>query len=108
MHVFRKTALQLAWDGDDEAGQRIAEDAGVSESVLRNHYVKPKLWRKSNRTFYRIQASLHPDVATRYGHKCSPLSELERKLEAARAGKNWPLVAKLATRLAQEHRPEAG
>lgn len=108
VHIFRKTALQLAWDGEDEASQRVAADAGVSESVLLGHYVKPKLWRKSNRTYYRIQASLPPDVASRYGHKETPLSALERRLEAARADKDWPLVAELAVRLAKERQPEAG
>jgi hypothetical protein len=108
VHVFRKTALQLAWDGEDEVGQRVAEDAGVSHSVLLGHYVKPKLWRKSNRTYYRIHASLPPEVASRYGFKETPLSALERKLEAARADKDWRLVAELAAKLAQEQRPEAG
>jgi hypothetical protein len=108
VHVFRKTALQLAWDGEDEVGQRVAEDASVSQSVLLGHYVKPKLWRKSNRTYHRILASLLPEVASRYGFMETPLSALERKLEAARADKDWPLVAELAAKLAQEQRCEAG
>jgi len=102
VHTFRKTALQLAWDGEEEASQRVAEDAGVSESVLLGHYVKPKLWRKSNRTYNRIQTSLPIEVARRYGHEELPRSALERRLEAARANKDWPLVAELAERLAKE------
>jgi integrase len=108
VHAFRKTALQLAWDGEDEASQRVADDAGVSESVLLTHYVKPKLWRKSNRTYYRILTGLPPEVANRYGYRESSLSTLERELKAATVSKDWPLVAELALRLAKERQPEVG
>lgn len=108
VHLFRKTALQMAWDGEDEVGERVAEDAGVGKSVLLGHYVKPKLWRRSNRTYYRIQASLSPEVASPFGHVETPISALERKLEAAKADKDWPLVAELAARLVKERQSEAG
>jgi len=108
LHVFRKTALQLAWDGEDDVGRRVADDAVVGETVLLSHYVKPRLWRKSNRTYYRIQASVPPEVASRFGHVETPLSALERKLEAASAARDWPLVAELAACLAKECQSEAG
>ena len=107
VHVFRKTALQMALDGEDELSDRVAEDAGVGKTVMLGHYVKPKLWRRSNRTYYRIQASLSPEVANRFGHVETPISSLERKLEAAKADKDWLLVAELATRLVKERQSEA-
>lgn len=104
VHVFRKTALQLAHDGEDDASERVARDAGVGEAVMLKSYVIPKLLRKSNRTYRRIQGSLPPEVAARYGCPETPLSALERRLEAANADKDWELVAELATRLAEERR----
>ncbi len=100
VHVFRKTALQFAHDGEDgEASQRVAADAGVSEGVLLGHYVRPKLWRKSNRTFRRILAGLPPEVVSRYGHAENDRTRLEREIEAAKDAGDWTRVAELATRL---------
>lgn len=45
-----------------------AADAGVSERVFLGRYVKPKLWRQSNRTDRRLITSLPADVARCYGH----------------------------------------
>ena len=108
LHIFRKTSLQFSHDGEDEVSKRVASDAGVSESVLLSHYVKPKLWRKSNRTFRRLLASLPPTVASRYGYAEDERALLERQLsEATEAGK-WLLVAELAARLEQMGREQAG
>jgi hypothetical protein len=112
LHIFRKTGLQFTHDGEEEeVSKRVADDAGVSEAVLLGSYVKPKLWRKSNRTFRRLLASLPPAVASRYGHIEDERTRLERQLGAATEGGNWPLVAELAARLGQmdrEGRPQAG
>ena len=69
-HVFRKTSLQYARSGED-VNRQVARDARVSESVLMTNYVKEtdeQIRQMSNRTFYRILASLPPEVARRYGH----------------------------------------
>ena len=70
VHVFRKTTLQYARSGEDIARQ-VANDAGVSESVLMTNYAKQtdvEARQRSNRTYRRILASLSPEVAVRYGH----------------------------------------
>jgi GNAT superfamily N-acetyltransferase len=97
LHVFRKTGLQFAHDGEEEeASRKVAADAGVSEKVLLGHYVKPKLWRQSNRTFRRLLASLPPEVASRYGYVEDERTRLEREREMATEADNWALVAELA------------
>jgi integrase len=81
LHIFRKTGLQFTHDGEEEeVSKRVADDAGVSEAVLLGSYVKPKLWRKSNRTFGRLLASLPPTVASRYGYVEDERSRLDRQL----------------------------
>jgi hypothetical protein len=102
LHLFRKTGLQFTHDGEEEeTSKRVADDAGVSRPVLLGHYVKPKLWRGSNRTFRRLLASLPPAVASRYGYAEDERTRLERQLAAATTAENWPLVAELAARLGQ-------
>lgn len=97
VHVFRKTSLQLAFDGDEvETSRKVADDAGVSESVLLGHYVNLDLWRKSNRTYYRILATLPADLAALFGYVESAKDQLGRELEAAKARGDWSQVAKLA------------
>lgn len=111
LHVFRKTGLQCAHDGEETASRKVADDAGVSERVLLGHYVKPKLWRKSNRTYNRLIASLPADVARQYGYVEDEKSRLERELGCATEAGNWSLVAELAARLKQmdlKDRPQAG
>jgi integrase len=100
-HVFRKTGLQFAWIGEEDATQRVADDARVSESVLKAHYVKVELWRKSNRTFQRILAGLPPDVARRYGHVAKIENALEQQLNDALASKDWSSVIRLSAKLAK-------
>lgn len=108
LHIFRKTGLQFTHDGEEEeTSKRVASDAGVSEAVLLGHYVKPKLWRKSNRTFRRLLASLPPAVASRYGHAEDERAQLERQLGEATEAGNWPLVAQLAERLGKRDRQKA-
>lgn len=109
VHIFRKTALQFALDGEeDEASKKVADDAGVTEGVLLGHYAQPKLWRKSNRTYRRILDSLPAEVAQRYGHAEDERSKLERQLRQAVDAQNWELVATLSARLGKERRPETG
>jgi hypothetical protein len=102
VHVFRKTALQLALDGEDDLDGWVADDAGVSKEVLLGHYAKPKLWRKSNRTFMRILASLPAEVAQRYGQVEDERSKLERRLQAAVGAGDWGLAAELSSQLVKK------
>jgi integrase len=100
VHVFRKTSLQLAHDGEDlGTSRKVADDAGVSESVLLGHYVNPTLWRKSNRTYYRILATLPADLAALFGYVEGERERLSRELESAKDRGDWSQVAKLAAEL---------
>jgi hypothetical protein len=84
LHIFRKTGRQFTHDGEEEeTSKRVADDVGVSEAVLLGHYVKPKLWEKSNRTFRSLLTSLPPAVASRYGYIEGEYARLERQLEVA-------------------------
>ena len=84
----------------------MATDAGVGERVLLGHYVNPKLWRASNRTFWRLVAALPNEVARRYGYAEDERTRLERELETARVTGNWKQVAELAARLDGRTDPE--
>ena len=102
-HVFRKTSLQYARIGE-EATMHVAEDARVSASVVKKHYVKETddlLRKRSNRTYHRILAGLSPEVARRYGHLEGTLI-LERRVQEALAAKNWTLAAVLTSQLAKQ------
>jgi integrase len=101
VHVFRKTSLQLAHDGEEiGTSRKVANDAGVSESVLLGHYVNPTLWHKSNRTFQRILASLPSDLAMLFGYVETNRERLSRELERAKDVGDWSQVAKLAAEMA--------
>jgi len=103
VHVFRKTALQHARAGED-VNRQVAGDARLSESVMMTNYVREtdaEMRQRSNRTFQRILASLSPKVRRRYGYSPSPTAELEEKLQAAIAAKDWERVAELAAKLNQ-------
>jgi hypothetical protein len=111
IHVFRKTALQLARAGEDAVNRRVAEDARVSEAVLLGHYVTEQdeqLRAKSNRTFARLAAALPPEVAARYGHPAAPADPLTEKIRAATEGRDWGTVAMLAAELDRRGRASAG
>jgi hypothetical protein len=103
-HIFRKTALQQAWVGEEETAQRVADDARVGKEVLTAHYVKVDLWRKSNRTFQRILAALPAEVARRFGHVAED-RPLEDQLQRAAEAKDWEAVARLSAELADRKPP---
>lgn len=110
IHVFRKTGLQHAHDGEEDgASDSVATDAGVSKSVLLKHYVKPKLWRRSNRTYSRLVASMSPAVAQLYGHTESDHDRLERDLQMAKDCGDWLKVVEIAKQLSEidDSRPSA-
>ena len=103
IHVFRKTSLQYARRGEDVNNQ-VARDARVGTAVMMRHYVKeadPERRNASNRTFYRIVASLAPETAKRYGHLIAQASreELEKALQAAVEAKDWLRVSQLSVEL---------
>jgi integrase len=106
-HIFRKTALQQAWVGDEEADGKVAQDACVGKAVMMKHYVRV-LREKSNRTFRRILAALPPELARRYGHVEAAGDRLEARLQAAIAAEDWSNVTKLSAELAAQQRPSAG
>ncbi len=110
VHVFRKTTLQHAHQGED-INRQVAADARVSESVMMTNYVKETdeaMRQRSNRTYRRIMASLPAEVAERYGHVWDARSELEERLRAATDAKEWALATELAARLARNGQPGSG
>jgi integrase len=108
IHMFRKTMLQHARNGED-LNLRVAQDAKVGVSVMMTHYVEEmdeQMRQRSNRTFQRIVASLSPEVRRRYGYVPSPTAELEGLLQAAYAARDWQKVAELAAKLEQQRSAE--
>jgi hypothetical protein len=100
-HVFRKTTLQYARQGED-VNRQVAADASVTEGVMMTSYVREddeELRQKSNRTFRRIAASLLSEVATAYGFVESPIDALKRRGRAAFEAEDWQLVVKVASEL---------
>jgi integrase len=109
VHHFRKTTLQQARRGED-INRRVAEDARVGEAVMMTSYVTEEdeeLRHRSNRTFWRIVASLPLDVARRYGYVESATDRLEQQLLAATAARDWSLARRLATKLETAQATEA-
>jgi hypothetical protein len=103
IHMFRKTTLQHARNGED-LNLQVAQDAQVGVSVMMTHYVEEmdeQMRQRSNRTYQRIVASLSPEVRRRYGYVPSPTAELESLLQAAYAARDWEKVAELAAKLEQ-------
>lgn len=103
-HIFRKTALQFARQGED-ANYRVACDARVSEAVMMTSYVRERdgeLRHASNRTFARILAGMPPLLAARYGHASPDPAELEERLQAAIAAKDWTRVAEVSAEIARQ------
>ena len=110
VHVFRKTTLQHARQGED-INRQVAADARVSETVMMTNYVQEsdeEMRQRSNRTYHRIIASLPIEVAERYGHVRDARSELEERLRAATEAKDWVLAAELAKRLARHGQQAVG
>ena len=80
---------------------------GLGASVMMRHYVKetdPERRAASNRTFYRIAASLAPETACRYGHAMNAKSHevLETELKHAVQRKDYERVAQLSSALASQ------
>ena len=93
-HVFRKTSLQHAREGED-INRQVAADAGVSESVMVTNYVKKtdeQFRQASNRTFNRIAASLPPEISGRCGYVQTSADRLNEELRKATDAKDWSLV----------------
>ena len=83
-------------------------DARVCETVMMTSYVKEtdeELRARSNRTYFRILASLPGEVARRYGHADDDTQQMERLLRAAMAAKDWERVAELSSTLAKRSQP---
>ena len=88
----------------EDVNDQVARDARVGTAVMMRHYVKvtqPERRNASNRTFYRIAASLAPATAKRYGHLIAQASreELEQALQAAVEAKDWLRVSQLSVEL---------
>lgn len=114
IHVFRKTALQFAREGED-ANRRVAEDASVGEAVMLGHYVTEKdgqLRAKSNRTwtFGRMAAALPAAAASRYGYEPSKIEVLTEQIALAAKAGNLDEAARLIVkaRRLQGRCPAAG
>ena len=106
VHMFRKTSLQYARAGHDVA-QLLAKDAHVSEVVMMTHYVKEEdlqFRAASNAMYQRLSLSMTPEVARAFGHEHSATALLEQRLRDAIASRNWPLVAEIAKKLAEQDR----
>ena len=73
-HIFRKTALQYARQGED-LNRQVAADARVSETVMMTSYVQvndEELRQASNRTYSRILASISQKFAPVRARCCDP------------------------------------
>jgi len=103
-HVFRKTSLQHANDGE-ELREQVAEDAALNVSVMVKHYLSKRekqLRQASNRCYQRILTSLPTDVAIRYGYIADgQVVQLERLLRDATDAQDWSRVGELAAELAR-------
>jgi integrase len=109
-HTFRKTSLQLSWDGESERRQAI-QDAKVSEKVLRTSYLRKaekELREESIRNYDRIAAGLRLEVAARYGYTEPSVSQLEARLAKAVADKDMFAIAQLAAELNNRLPPTSG
>ena len=108
VHVFRKTGLQHAVDGEAES-RRVAEDARLSVRVMTTHYTpeQERQYRdKSNRTYERLAKSLPLPVLLRYGYGPEAVDSMQRQLEEAVRCQNWAEVKRLSELLSQ--RDQAG
>ncbi len=102
IHVFRKTGLQYALEGESNGSRQVAADARVSEAVMKRHYTRPTdaaRRAESNRNFARIVSALEPSVAAGYGHAPTAAALLEGRLRAALDVRDWDEVARLTAEL---------
>jgi hypothetical protein len=94
----------------EDINRQVAEDARVGEAVMMASYVTEEdeeLRHRSNRTYWRIVASLPLEVAQRYGYAESATDRLEQQLLAALVAKDWGLARKLTTKLETARATEA-
>jgi hypothetical protein len=108
VHHFRKTTLQQARKGED-INRQVADDARVGEAVMMASYVTEEdeeLRHRSNRTYWRIVASLPPEVARRYGYVESATDRLEQQLQVAIGAKDWTKAKQLASELEAMNKSE--
>ena len=107
VHVFRKTHLQTAVDGDQQI--EVAKDAGVTPKVITDHYLShadQQLRLSSNRIYQRLIAGLPRAVLQRYGHTPEPVDPLIVRLEEALRRQDWNEVKRLGGEL--HRRDKAG
>ncbi len=100
-HIFRKTTLQYARQGED-INRQVAQDASVTTSVMMTSYVTERdeeFRQRSNRFFARIAASLAPTVAARYGYIETPTDALKRRLRLAVDTGDWKTASEIAAQL---------
>jgi integrase len=110
IHIFRKTVLQFALEGE-ESDHKVAADARLTERVMLGHYTDKTevlLHARSNATYLRLLAGLPDDVAARYGYERPAAGPLEELLQAATEAKNYELVARLAAELASRRARPTG
>lgn len=100
VHVFRKTHLQAAVDGDE--GADVASDAAVSLKVMNDHYLTRddrRFRSRSNRIYARLVNELPVPVLQAYGlpsDPSTPEDRLRRQLREAESKSDWQEVARIA------------
>ncbi len=112
LHIFRKTGLQLARQGED-LNREVAADAAVSESVMMSSYVweaEEEFRQRSNRMYRRLVQRVSSEVARRYGYQDSPRERLVNQLSLAAKAGDWATVERLAGELKRgdQHAGEDG
>lgn len=106
-HVFRKTSLQYARSGED-LNRQVADDARLGEAVLMTSYAREadeELRQRSNRTYCRILASMPVELSIRFGCRRSEDEQLQQRIRAACAARDWRLVNELSADLASRSAP---
>ena len=101
IHVFRKTGLQFAVDGESE-NRAVAKDASVSVRVMTTHYTNEEsrqLRQKSTRTFERIVSGASSEVLAHYGYTPELSDPLRVAMDMALARKDWLEVKRLSQEL---------
>jgi hypothetical protein len=82
----------------------------LSKKVLHTSYLNKsdkQRREESNRNFSRIAAALPTAALQRNGYSELSVNQIETRLAAAVAGKDWPLVARLSAELLS-HPPSVG
>lgn len=100
-HIFRKTTLQIAREGDD-VNRQVAKDAAVSVRVMLAHYVEEgaeQLYSRSNRMYERIIAAMCPEVLTRFGFTETEEDRLRAEIARGMKYGDWSSVVISANKL---------